>query len=242
MSKRLMAATMALGLLAARALGQIPVGPEFQVNTFTTGHQRDASVAAAAGGAFAVAWESADQDGSGVGVFARFYDDAGTPLGGSEFRVNSFTTGHQYFAQATLQGGKLVVVWVSIDQDGSGPGIFARQFDAASGVGGSEFRVNTYTTSNQTLPAVSVGSDGRFVVVWESTGQDGDNGGVFAQRFDAAGTALGGEFQVNQYATGRQTPTAVAVAPGGAFFVVWTGALGQDGDASGVFGRLYDAT
>jgi hypothetical protein len=239
MSKRLMAATMALGLLAARAWGQIPVGPEFQVNTFTTGHQRDASVAAAAGGAFAVAWESADQDGSGVGVFARFYDDAGTPLGGSEFRVNSFTTGHQYLAQATLQGGKLVVVWVSIDQDGSGPGIFARQFDAASGVGGSEFRVNTYTTGHQHRPSVAADSAGNFIVVWEGY-RDGSYTEIFGQRYDVSGTPQGGEFRVNTYTTGDQSHPVVATDPSGRFLVVWWSDQGQGAPEAEIFGQAYD--
>jgi hypothetical protein len=53
---------------------------------------------------------------------------------------------------------------------------------------------------------------------------------------------MGGEFQVNEYTTGRQGSAAVALAPGGEFFVVWTGAPGQDGSAVGVFGRRYDAT
>ena len=48
---------------------------------------------------------------------------------------------------------------------------------------GSEFRVNTYTTNYQDGPTVSADGNARFVVVWSSYGQDGDNEGVFAQRF-----------------------------------------------------------
>jgi hypothetical protein len=107
---------------------------------------------------------------------------------------------------------------------------------------GGEFLVNSYTTYNQTGPAVGVGADGRFVVVWESYLQDGDRGGIFGQRHDAAGNPVGGEFQVSQYWTGQQDSPAVAVAPSGAFFVVWRGAPGQDGSYEGVFGRRYAAS
>ena len=106
---------------------------------------------------------------------------------------------------------------------------------------GGEFRANSYTTGQQFFAAVGADAAGRFVVVWESAGQDGDTGGIFGQRFNAAGVPQGGEFQVNQYTTGRQSSAAVALAPGGEFFVVWTGASGQDGSGTGLFARRYDA-
>ena len=40
---------------------------------------------------------------------------------------------------------------------------------------GPEFRVNSYTTSEQYRPAISVAHDGEFVVAWQSYSQDGDN-------------------------------------------------------------------
>jgi len=49
---------------------------------------------------------------------------------------------------------------------------------------GPEFRVNTYTTSYQSWPAVASDSSGNFVVVWESNFQDGSNSGVFGQRYN----------------------------------------------------------
>jgi S-layer family protein len=46
-------------------------GAEFQVNTYTTGHQTSPAVASTAAGNFVVSWVGAGQDGSGSGVFAR---------------------------------------------------------------------------------------------------------------------------------------------------------------------------
>ena len=74
---------------------------------------------------------------------------------------------------------------------------------AAAALGG-EFQVNTYTTSQQSNPAVARDADGDFVVVWGSMGSSGtdtDYGSIHSQRYNSAGAAQGGEFQVNTYTT-----------------------------------------
>jgi len=58
-------------------------------------------------------------------------------------------------------------------------------WDGCTGCAISEFQVNTYTLNSQNKPAVTMADDGRFVVAWESCGQDGDGRGVYAQRYDA---------------------------------------------------------
>lgn len=105
---------------------------------------------------------------------------------------------------------------------------------------GGEFRVNSYTTGNQGhygSPSVVAAGNGNFVVVWAGQGQ-GDSGGIFGQRYDSAGNALGGEFLVNSYTTGGQGDVSAAAAADGAFVVVWAGG-GDSGDA--VFGQRFDS-
>ena len=107
---------------------------------------------------------------------------------------------------------------------------------------GPEFRVNTFTTNDQLYPATAMDADGDFVIVWESQGQDDMpslSQGIYGQRYNAAGSPVGGEFLVNTTTAGAQTLPAVAMSPGGAFVVAWEG-----GDAAvqkGVFARRYDA-
>ena len=52
---------------------------------------------------------------------------------------------------------------------------------------GAEFRVNDYTIGPQGAPAVAVGADGGFVVVWQGYGEGGDYQDIFARRYDSAG-------------------------------------------------------
>ncbi len=63
---------------------------------------------------------------------------------------------------------------------------------------------------------------GRFVVVWTSGEQDGEDRGVFGQRFDADGAPLGDEFQVNVTATYSQKDPTVATDSAGDFVVAWS--------------------
>ncbi len=109
---------------------------------------------------------------------------------------------------------------------------------AAAQLVGSEFQVNRYTINAQNRPAVAAGADGAFVVVWASDGQDGDNRGVFGQRFDNAGQAAGTEFQVSTYTVSYQFfPTAAAGADG-AFVVAWQSYQGNGGYE--IFAQRFD--
>jgi hypothetical protein len=220
-----------------------PVGPEFLVNTFTTGDQHQAKVARVnVAGDFVVVWNSVGQDGSGPGLFGQRYSAGGAPLG-PEFRVNTYTTGAQYRAAVeAVSSDAFVVAW----QDGTAPGggspgrgIFAQRYDGSTGAPlGPEFQANTYTTGFHGSPAVTnwAWTGNYFVVVWHSDGQDGSGLGIFAQRYEAAGTPFGSEFQVNTYTSGNQGyPSA---ASHGCPLIAWE-SDGQDGSGTGIYGQLY---
>ena len=216
-----------------------PLGPEFRVNTYTTSGEFAASASADIGGNFVVVWHATGEDGSGLGVFGQRYAGTGVPLG-PEFRVNSYTTSTQaYPALASDNAGNFVVVWHSLQQDGAQMGVFGQRYASTGAPLGGEFRVNTYTTSYQQLPAVTMDDTGNFVVAWASYLQDGSSYGIFGQRYDSTGTALGPEFRVNTYTTYGQTRPAVAADPTlGNFVVIWDSQL-QDGLGVGVFGQRY---
>jgi hypothetical protein len=228
------------GLFAQRFdAGGNTAGSEFLVNSYTTGEQAAAAIAADAAGNFVVVWESYLQDGAADGVFARRFDAQGDPLG-DEFRVNTTTAGSQVEPAVAADGaGNFVVVWQSPGAVPTEYDLFGQRFDSKGAEIGSEFRVNSYTTGSQLVPAVAADGAGRFLVVWASAGQDGSDYGVFGQRFDAAGQPAGGEFQVNTYTTAGQWAPTAAVDGAGNFIVAWQGP--GDGANSGVFGRRYDA-
>ena len=85
---------------------------------------------------------------------------------------------------------------------------------------------------------IGMNSSGEFVVVWSDAAQDGSGTGVFGQRYSAAGTALGSEFQINTYTDQDQAYPSVAVDSNGNFMVAWE-SQGQDGSGLGVYGQRY---
>ncbi len=210
-----------------------------QVNTFTTNFQLRSTVAMDGGGDFVVVWESygsESTDTSGYSVQARRYASDGSALGG-EIQINAYTTGDQERAAvAAANDGDFVVVWSS---DGSGgtdnsiSSIHARRFASAGTALGGDFQVNTYTTGRQRSTAVAADAGGDFVVVWQSRGSVGDDTSSYSiqgQRYASDGSALGGQFQVNNYTTNSQGEPAVARNDGGDFVVVWasSGSSGTD--------------
>ena len=107
---------------------------------------------------------------------------------------------------------------------------------------GDEFTVNQNTSGDQEFAALAPLPGGGFVVTWESFAQDGSFDGIFLRRYDTQGNALGDELQVNTYTPGNQEDPSVAVAADGTFLVVWDSDSGQDGQARGIFGQLFDST
>ena len=143
------------------------LGAEFQVNTYTTGHQYAYSVARAPDGRFVVTWDS-PADGDGFGAFARRYDAAGAPIGG-EFQVNSATTGGQTYASVAVDDSfRMTVSWQSTTGDSRGFGLRGRRFDEQGAPVGGEFLVNSYTTYSQMAANVAMDGAGNTLVAWHS--------------------------------------------------------------------------
>ncbi len=114
----------------------VAVGGETRVNATTVGDQLQASVAALPDGGFVVTWVSNGQDGSLGGIYQQRFDADGLPVGG-ETLVNQTTADHQAAPDvAVLADGSYVISWHSFLQDGSGYGIYAREY-AAMTVGAS---------------------------------------------------------------------------------------------------------
>ena len=104
---------------------------------------------------------------------------------------------------------------------------------------GSETVANTTVVNSQQHAGVAMDSTGNYVVVWESFDQDGEQYGIYYQRFDAGGTANGTETLVNSTTTSSQRHPHVAMDGSGRCAITYTSDL-QDGDGQGVYLRAYD--
>jgi hypothetical protein len=198
---------------------------EQQVNVTTSDAQNEPDVACGAAGECVAVWTSADSSTDTALIAAQRYDATGAAAGGElavSTAVSTLPYGSIGDAHACVgPAGDFMVVWSVADLSAKSD-VFARVYDAAGAPKTSELEVNTYTTDYQSAPSVGCGADGSFVVTWSSYPQDGDGSGIFAQRYDTAGSAVGTEFQVNNTTANNQAWSDVAVDDDGSFVVAWS--------------------
>lgn len=232
----------------------MPLGAEFQVNTYTTGYQYYPQVGISSGSAFVVVWQSdgsSGTDGAETSIQGQRFAGDGTRLGG-EFQVNGFTPSIQFYPAITVaEDGRFVVVWASYaaspGPDTSGWSIQGRRFAASGTPLGDDFQVNSYTTGDQLYTKVGMGPDAAFLVVWDSlgsAGSDNDGESIQGQQFGWDGTRVGGQFQVNSFTAAKQYNPKVAADSMGRFVTVWSSyaSAGGDTDLTSVQARRFRST
>jgi Ca2+-binding RTX toxin-like protein len=159
----------------------------------------------------------------------------------TEPRVNTTTVNAQSFsAIAALAGGGYVVTWTSSGQDGSGSGIYAQRYAADGSAQGGETRINTTTAGDQLDTAVAALAGGGYVVTWASWNQVGNAGDIYAQRYAADGSTVGGETRINTTVANAQTAPRVAGIADGGYVITWV-SDGQDGRYGGIYSQRFAA-
>ncbi len=215
-------------------------GSEFQVNTSTLKFNVHPSITALNDGGFVISWTSKGQESDNLGVYAQIYNASGARVG-DEFKVNTYNPwAIENPAITTLNDGGFVITWQSYGQDGNGNGIYAQRYDASGAKEGSEFLVNTTTTSSQESSSITALNDGGFVISWTSN-QD-DSKGIYAQRYDAAGDKVDSEFQVNTYTTSSQESSSITVLNDGGFVISWISSGQDEAGGYGVYAQIYNAS
>jgi hypothetical protein len=197
-----------------------PAGSEFLVNTFSTNNQYLPSAAMNSDGNFVITWVSYHNGEEAWDVYARLFDAAGQPAG-PEFLVNTYTSFIQYYPAVAMDSdGDFVIAWQSYFQDGSRYGVYAQRYFSDGSVNGGEFKVNSFTTEHQGLPAVAMDAAGDFAITWIGYG-DGDSNGIYARLYDRNGITVGTEFRVNTFTENNQEDPVIAMDYDGDFVITW---------------------
>jgi hypothetical protein len=198
-----------------------PLGASFQIPSPTPpGGYADCcpSVGMTAGNGFVVSWLGyVDGPVYAVGsVLARRYDGAGSPLDAAAIAA-SIDPNRWEGMLSTEVGpqGDFVVAWVSEEYYGPSQDVLARRYDSTgSPLEAAPFQANTLARAGSpsggfsVRPSVSAAPSGDFVVVWTSRSPDGDEAGVFGQRFacedsNGNGTCDASELAITRPAAGE---------------------------------------
>ena len=83
---------------------------------------------------------------------------------------------------ATNETGQFLIVWDSEgDPNVNKKDIFGQRLNEDGQLIGDEFRLNSYTDSDQKCPAVDILQDGHFIAVWQSQNQDSSGYGIYGE-------------------------------------------------------------
>ena len=193
----------------------------FPVNQITAEDQERPSVSMLNNGGAVFVWEGGKQ--SFQHIYARFLSAAGTWVTG-DVMVNTPTNLYQMdSAVTTLSNGNVVVVWSSFNQVGTGSmrDVYSQLLSPTGTKIGSEILVNTTAAFNQRSASIAPLSDGRYVIVWVTEHQQGENRvDLYAKIFSAAGVAATGEVLINTGTNVCANPTVAGSSDGG-FCVAW---------------------
>jgi hypothetical protein len=141
---------------------------------------------------------------------------AAQPFGpsGTEFRVNTTTTGNQQLPAVGIDSsGAFVVAWKAGRND-----LFAQRYSSSGAPLGGEFRVNT-SVGYPYFPAVSGAASGLFRVVWAGSVIN-EPTSVFGRRY-TGGSGEGDDFRVSTTTGFYEKLPDVATDSSGNFVVVW---------------------
>ena len=117
-------------MISQWTLAQQPItlGDEFRVNAYSVGDQKAPATASNLDGRTVIAYQSAELDGDGDGIFLQLYDEHDNQVTG-EIPANTFNTGNQRDPAVAMDlEGNFVVVWASNGQDGDKWGVFGQLF------------------------------------------------------------------------------------------------------------------
>ncbi|MFG1477769.1 hypothetical protein V5F53_03790 [Xanthobacter sp. V4C-4] len=137
-------------------------------------------------------------------------------------RVNTATIRHQTDAQVTaLDDGGWVVAWVSSATDKIASGIVQQRYSASGSAVGSQQRVTTSMTRNDTEPTITGLADGGWLLTWRAQDKTLKDLGLYQRRYDATGAAIGPEARVTGSAQQPQTDASVTALGDGGWVVTW---------------------
>jgi hypothetical protein len=176
------------------------------------------SAARLASGKFVMVGNGYALTSAGTGPYFRIYGADGVPLG-KLVQVRPALRDGGSPPRAAAAGDGFVVVYRY-----EGPAkteVRASLFDEAGAKVGTEFTVSQTNWAQIQQPDVANLDDGGFVVVWSGGPNTQYSGEIYARRYNAQGTAIGGEFTVNTTRMEKQHRPRVAGLADGGFVVVW---------------------
>jgi hypothetical protein len=160
-----------------------PLSKAFTVPAGGPEQQYAGAAAPLADKGYVIVWSKNITEEATPDLFLRLFKPDGTPQE-PDLRLDPEIQFRGLQEVASDTAGNFLVVW----QEGGDPpnggwDIWGRLYHPDGTPYGSKVRLNQYTINDQTNPQVAAGPNGTFVVVWQSTGQDNGDDGIYGRIF-----------------------------------------------------------
>jgi hypothetical protein len=194
------------------------LGSELKLTTAPEGKEAPAVAATPAGG-YVLAWS--DTRTGSYQIFADVLDKNGTSVSG-EVQVTLGTDHVNYASVAVDSQGRIMVAYCLYTSGTPDYDIGAQRLDPRGERLGGQMSI-TGGTADRTSAHVCAAPGDTFLVVWAddrnqaATGRD-----ILGQKFDAAGSKVGGEITICDDAGDQMIPQPACDADGGIFTAWWT--------------------
>jgi hypothetical protein len=210
------------------------------------------AIAASTGGDFVVAWGFSGEhhENQYHHHYLQAFDADVSPRGETSFIGSSGPLRSQPLATMN-EAGSFVVAWdwcaSQYDDWGYSDGSCYRSgIEGIRAASGNDPDRRFFTvTDNQSdygtgdrdhFESAAINEPGQFVVVWQRSPGNRDDGDLFAQRFDEQADVLGDSFMVNENIRDVECCARSLMLADATVLVVWQG---DDGDDSGIFARAF---
>ena len=207
--------------------GGVKIGSDLHFNSVVDGYQGSVSIAALAGGGFAVSYSDVSDPEAQTDIRTRVFDKDGNavlrsgeaPGSRNDLIVNTVRPGVQdHSATIALHDGRYVVFYE--DDKWGDDGIVARIFKADGTPASDEIEISDRANVGRGVTAATL-TDGRFVAVWEDYAGGGTGSTLKARIFDAEGKPKSIELSIAGDAAAIQQDAHVVALPDGGFAVTY---------------------
>jgi subtilisin family serine protease len=213
----------------------VPLMSQATVNTTTSGNQGAPEIDVWSNGDFVIVYTSTDPLDSDYGILGQRFDSSGEKVG-SEFRVNTTTSGEQNLPTVAAGPNGFLVVW-----DTYNVGAFGQLYDRQGVPIGGEFPIVVGSSGGYVAPRVVALPDGNYAISGElDPNHNGIDFDVFIQVISASGQFLTSRKVLSSTAfqLGLSSWSDIGVDAKGNILVVWDG-LGPD-DSQGIYGQRLE--
>ena len=221
-------------------------GSERTVSSFSVLAQKNPASAAQLCGGYVIAWQKFFLDTISYGIKAQPYNEDHT-TNGPQFLVNSGTSRDQ--TNPAIDGvsdNGYVVAWQSSIKKFIPPfffsfswGIFAQAYNEDHSPDGPEFKVSSFSSSEEEDPAVAAQRCGGYVIAWQKYHHASGTYTIKAQPYNEDHTTNGPKFLVSSVSSlPQENPAADGLLNCG-YIIVWQKYFDST-SSYGIMARVYN--